>query len=112
MLLWFSIRLRTTIHKPQGVTPKLIQILATCRFYRVTMPFFLEGKRYFPSKSDQKYFSKYILHEDQGENSDGFSVDLITIQLDNLLCGCLSRDKYGNVLLNKRTELVDDFNIN
>jgi hypothetical protein len=22
------------------------------------------------------------------------------------------RDKYGNVLLNKRTELVDDFNIN
>jgi hypothetical protein len=74
--------------------------------------FFLEGKRYFSSKTDQKYFSKYILHEDQGENSDGFSVDLITIQLDNLLCGCLSRDKYGNVLLNKRTELVDDFNIN
>ncbi len=53
-----------------------------------------------------------MLHEDQGENSDGFPVDLITIQLNDLLYSCLSRDKYGNVLPNKRTELVDDFNIN
>jgi hypothetical protein len=52
------------------------------------------------------------LHEDQGDNSDGFPVDLITIQLNDLLYSCLSRDKYGNVLPNKRTELVDDFNRN
>jgi hypothetical protein len=103
--------LKTTIRKPQGVPPKLVKMLATCRFYRVTTPIF-RRKTLFSVEIRSKIFSKYMLHEDQGENSDGFPVDLITIQLNDLLYSCLSRDKYGNVLPNKRTELVDDFNIN